>query len=85
MNGYQWINIYQAPSEAELSGVDYINSVCPCAGLSMLNVSQAGGAARGADAEKNKWMFESAEYVLDRVKPRVMSVSYTHLTLPPKA
>ena len=59
--------------------MDYINSVCPCAGLSMLNTSKAGGTARGADAEKNKWMFQSAEYVLGRIKPKVMWLSLIHI------
>ena len=62
----------QQPTAEVLAGVDYINSVCPCAGLSLLNVSKEGGAARGSDAEKNKWMFESAEFGLDKVKPKVM-------------
>ena len=53
------------------SGVDYINGVCPCAGLSMLNTSKTSGISRGSDAEMNKWMFQSAEYVLGRIKPKV--------------
>ena len=55
-------------SQILVSGVDYINSVCPCAGLSMLNRSKG----RGSDAEANKWMFKSAKYVLERVRPKVM-------------
>ena len=51
-------------------GVDYINGVCPCAGLSMLNTSRTSGISRGSDAEMNKWMFQSAEYVLGRIKPK---------------
>ena len=53
-------------------GVDYINSVCPCAGLSMLNRSKANGVGRGSDAAMNKWMYESADYVLRNIKPKVM-------------
>ena len=34
----------------------------------MLNRSKG----RGADAEANKWMFKSAEYVLGKIKPKVM-------------
>ena len=55
-----------------ITGVDYINSVCPCAGLSMLNRSKGAGVGRGSDAEANKWMFKSAEYVLGKIKPKVM-------------
>ena len=55
-----------------ISGIDYINSVCPCAGLSMLNRSKGAGVGRGSDAEANKWMFKSAEYVLGKIKPKVV-------------
>ena len=46
----------------------FVNSVCPCAGLSQLSTAKPGSEAR---ANMNKWMFESAEYVLGHVKPRV--------------
>ena len=45
--------------------VDVVNTVCPCAGLSMLNVHA------NADAEANNWMLESSKYVLENIKPRV--------------
>ena len=51
--------------------MDYINSICPCAGLSMLNTSTNPRFSRGSDAEKNKWMFESAQYVFEKIKPKV--------------
>mgnify|MGYP001226444832 CR=1 FL=1 len=47
--------------------IDFINSVCPCAGLSQLNTSRS----RETREEKNYWMYESAETVLGKVKPRV--------------
>ena len=52
-------------------GMDFINSVCPCAGLSMLNRTRDGEAGRGADAVQNAWMLKSAQYVLARVRPKV--------------
>ena len=55
----------------DLTGLDFINSVCPCAGLSMLNSSQSSHKGRGADAPQNKWMIESAELVLGKIKPKV--------------
>ena len=55
----------------DLTGLDFINSVCPCAGLSMLNSSQSSHKGRGADASQNKWMIESAEFVLGKIKPKV--------------
>ncbi len=45
--------------------VDVVNSVCPCAGLSMLNTSAS------SDSATNDWMLESAKYVLGEVKPKV--------------
>jgi site-specific DNA-cytosine methylase len=48
-----------------LREVDVVNSVCPCAGLSMLNTSAS------ADNAANDWMVESAKYVLGKVKPKV--------------
>jgi site-specific DNA-cytosine methylase len=45
--------------------VDVVNSVCPCAGLSMLNTSAS------ADNAANDWMVESADYVLGQVQPKV--------------
>ena len=56
------------PHEKFLAGgdIDFINSVCPCAGLSTLNPS------RGPDNQANKWMFISAEYVLGNIRPKVL-------------
>lgn len=51
--------------------VDFVNSVCPCAGLSMLNTSKGESKGRGGSAAQNQWMYNSAEYVLSNVQPRV--------------
>ena len=53
--------------------VDFVTAVCPCAGLSMMNTSKKEGSAsaRGADAQQNQWMYKSAEFILENVKPRV--------------
>tara|TARA_R100000734_G_C3318848_1_gene113549 strand:+ start:5212 stop:6462 length:1251 start_codon:yes stop_codon:yes gene_type:complete len=45
--------------------VDVVNTVCPCAGLSSLNVNSS------VDAGANDWMYLTANYVLGKVKPRV--------------
>ena len=52
--------------------IDFVNSVCPCAGLSMLNTSVKGPAGRGSDAKQNEWMMKSAEFVLENVRPKVL-------------
>lgn len=49
------------------SNVDFVTATAPCAGLSMLNTS----SQRGSDAEANKWMYESARFVLGEIKPKV--------------
>jgi len=51
--------------------IDFVTSVCPCAGLSTLNSCQAGLAARGPEAVQNDWMLRSAELVLSVIKPKV--------------
>ena len=47
--------------------IDFINSVCPCAGLSQLNTSRSIEKRE----EKNYWMYESSNRVLGDVRPRV--------------
>ncbi|MFM2010522.1 MAG: hypothetical protein RLZZ479_913 [Bacteroidota bacterium] len=52
--------------------VDFVSSVCPCAGLSMLNSNNGGSdRARGADAIQNEWMYKTAKLVLGQIKPKV--------------
>ena len=45
--------------------IDVVNTVCPCAGLSSLSPSAS------SDNKMNDWMYESAEYVLGKIKPKV--------------
>ena len=45
--------------------VDMVNTVCPCAGLSTLSPQSS------ADREVNNWMYETAEFVLDKIEPKV--------------
>jgi site-specific DNA-cytosine methylase len=52
--------------------VDYVNSVCPCAGLSQLNSAKGSAASRGSGATQNQWMYNSSEYILENVKPKVL-------------
>ena len=52
--------------------VDYVNSVCPCAGLSQLNSARGTEASRGSGATQNDWMYNSSEYILENVKPKVL-------------
>ncbi len=54
-----------------LHGVDFVSSVCPCAGLSMLNSAKGTDMSRGACAAQNEWMYKAAEFVLNHIKPRV--------------
>ena len=60
--------------------LDYIASVCPCAGLSMLNTSR-GTKARSADAEQNQWMYKSSDFILDKIKPKVSTCIQTLLPI----
>ena len=50
-------------NEQPTEWVDIINTVCPCAGLSMLNNQN------DANRASNDWMYATAEYVLSDLKP----------------
>ena len=71
---YRLDKVKEIPLKEILAGgeIDFINSVCPCAGLSMLNTSTKGPSGRGGDAVQNKWMIKSAEYVLQNIRPKVL-------------
>ena len=51
----------------EMNGryVDVVNTICPCAGLSSLNVKPSG------DAEINDYMIKTAKHVLEEIGPKV--------------
>jgi site-specific DNA-cytosine methylase len=52
----------------EMNGryVDVVNTICPCAGLSSLNVAPSG------QAEINDYMAKTAKYILEEVGPKVL-------------
>jgi site-specific DNA-cytosine methylase len=64
-NYWQDIPLIQLDKEEnrDKTKLDFINSVCPCAGLSML--------ATNRDESKNDWMLNTANLVLSELKPRV--------------
>lgn len=51
----------------EITDVDFVSALCPCAGLSQLN----NGKNRGANGTQNDWMYKTAEFVLEQMKPKV--------------
>lgn len=53
--------------------LDFVSTVCPCAGLSMLNTGgqKNTGMGRGADAAQNQHMYNSANFVLEKLSPTV--------------
>jgi len=65
--------INEGIDSSTFEGVDFISAVCPCSGLSMMNASKkkGSGGARGSDAKQNDWLYRSAEYVLENIKPKV--------------
>lgn len=50
----------------DFSDIDFVSSVCPCAGMSNLNV-----ANRSADNATNNWLYKVAEFTLKNIKPKV--------------
>lgn len=66
VNHYEDIPYYVLDkNEHPNNKVDVIGTVCPCAGLSQLSHGY------GDDNANNKWMIETANYVLGELKPRV--------------
>ena len=51
--------------------LDFVSTVCPCAGLSVLNNASGSASARGSDAAQNDWMYKSANFVLENLRPKV--------------
>lgn len=51
--------------ELDYSDIDFVSSVCPCAGMSMMSSS------RSADSETNNWLYKAADYILGTIKPKV--------------
>lgn len=51
--------------------LDFVSTVCPCAGLSLLNNSSNSPSSRGSDAIQNDWMYKSAEWVFENLRPKV--------------
>lgn len=64
--GYE-VPYYLLDEDASHRGdVDVVNSVCPCAGLSLMSVTAS------SNNPKNQWMIDSTEHVLGVVKPTVL-------------
>jgi site-specific DNA-cytosine methylase len=68
-NGFIWHGQQQGegpPEEKNGRYVDVVNTICPCAGLSSLNVAPSG------EAEVNDYMAKTAKYVLENIGPKVL-------------
>lgn len=55
------------PDTLDIPDVDFVSALCPCAGLSQLN----NGKNRGANGTQNDWMYKTAEFVLEKMQPKV--------------
>lgn len=51
--------------EPDYSDIDFVSSVCPCAGMSMMSSSHS------ADSDTNNWLYKAADYILGRIQPKV--------------
>lgn len=51
--------------EPDYSDIDFVSSVCPCAGMSVMSSSHS------ADSETNNWLYKAADYILGTIKPKV--------------
>jgi site-specific DNA-cytosine methylase len=50
--------------------VDFVSTVCPCAGMSTLNTSR-GEYSKGSNAPQNQWIYKTIDAVLNNIKPKV--------------
>lgn len=55
----------EADKEIDYTDIDFVSSVCPCAGLSSMNMNHS------QDSATNDWMYKAAEYILGTIKPKV--------------
>jgi site-specific DNA-cytosine methylase len=73
---YHFVNDSTNPISGQLKHewyekLDFVSTTCPCAGLSLLNNSTGGSFSRGSDAAQNDWMYKSAEWVFENLRPKV--------------
>lgn len=67
---YYHIDSEEVPlTEKRFQHIDFVNSVCPCAALARINTST--GEMVGGNAPQNQWMYKSAEFILENIKPTV--------------
>lgn len=64
-NGEVPYHVLDEGSQKTFDGVDVVNTVCPCAGLSSLSPSA------GSDNAANDWMYTTSRYVLENMRPKV--------------
>lgn len=65
-NYYKDVPYHVLTDDISLPKVDVVGALCPCAGLSSLSTTSS------ASSETNDWMYDSTEFVLKSVKPRVL-------------
>lgn len=51
--------------DIDYSDIDFVSSVCPCAGLSNMNMGHS------QNSITNDWMYKAAAYILSTIKPKV--------------
>ena len=66
---YYVIDKGELPPKEDMENLDFVMTVCPCGGLSTQNTAK--NENKGVDAPKNEWMYKSAEWVLENLKPTV--------------
>jgi site-specific DNA-cytosine methylase len=65
-----WPNVRRIDLDESIlpeDNLDFVNSVCPCAGLSQLNTSQD----RSTRDSQNVWMMKTSKLVLEQLRPKV--------------
>jgi site-specific DNA-cytosine methylase len=70
LNYLDYKNYLYVDDFKEKIDLDFVSTVCPCAGLTTLNHSKDPNKF-GGYAEQNEWMYKTANFVLNKIKPNV--------------
>lgn len=54
-----------------LQNLDFVSTVCPCAGLSMMTPWNKSVSMNEDNSTQNDWMYKTADFVLNELKPKV--------------
>lgn len=64
-------NLNSELQRLEVENLDFVSTVCPCAGLSLMTPWKQSVSLNEDNATQNDWMYKTANFVLEHLKPKV--------------